>query len=149
MLSQLRERSLDSLYVSCDVNIHGIITTTTFTLTAVFQLNLDMSDLPLCSFSIHLRTKALYDIAQMKTSFSCHTQKHMTRCIQPTVLYTKVDAQCDILAMITGHNKLTTLATADMLRQNFSNSNVSENVPEGSILILEISELREVPSNTM
>ena len=38
----------------------------------------------------------------------------MTCCIMLTMLYTKVDAHCDKLAMVVGQTKLTTLATVNV-----------------------------------
>jgi len=43
-------------------------------------------------------------------------------CITSIVLYTKVDAQCDKLAMVVGRTKSTTLVTVDVPWQNFSKS---------------------------
>ena len=41
------------------------------------------------------------------TRLSCHRQTRATRCLTPTVLYIKVDAQCDKLATDDRHQFIT------------------------------------------
>jgi len=50
----------------------------------------------------------------------CMLSLHVYVCVTPTVLYTKVDAQCDKLVSAVGRTELTTLATVDVLSRNFS-----------------------------
>jgi len=45
-----------------------------------------------------------------------------------SIVYTKLDAQCDKLATLVGRTKLTALTTVDAPRRNFTKPRVSETV---------------------
>jgi len=51
------------------------------------------------------------------------------------VLYTKVDAECDKLAIVVGGTMLTTRATVDVHWRNFSKSRVRDKVPDGRTVV--------------
>jgi len=83
----------------------------------------------------------------LSASYSGRRRTRATLCDTLTVLYTKVDAQCDKLATVVDRTKLTTLATDDVPWRNFSNS-----IEFGTELQREIPlvfEIPEFPYNTV
>ena len=81
-----------------------------------------------------------------RSSLSCRRRTRATRCFTVTVLYTKVDDQCDKMATVVGRTKLRTLATVDVPWRNFCESSVWNKVREESTFVLEIPEF---PYNTV
>ena len=83
------------------------------------------------------------NVVQVLTQLLCtsrHTMNksqlpHRDTHIMPTTLYTKQDAQCEKLVMVTNRTKLTTVATADLPWQNFSKTMIWDKIPEGNTFL--------------